>query len=457
MTERPRPAAGKPRRYSFPRTERQVLSNGIVVHVATMRRLPVVSVLFMVDAGAERDSIDKAGVASLALQSLGEGSTAHDADALANAFERLGGSLDTDLEWNRVEGSTTVLNPRFDAALRLLGEVVRTPVFPERDVERLRDERLAELLQQRAEPRGLADDMFSRFVYSSRSRYGLPAGGDAQTVGALSRMDVEAHYSANYSPSRTSIVVAGDVEADTVRISVENAFGGWWGKEQVPSPFVESSAPEGRAIHLIEKSGAPQSELRIGHCSLPRRHPDFYAVTVMNAILGGLFNSRINLNLREAHAYTYGAFSRFDWRRYGSAFEVSTAVQSEVTAAAVCEVMGEIDRIRESRVDTAELTLAVDYLTGVFPIRFETTAAIADALAARESYGLDTDYYDTYRERMSAVTAEDVLTVAQRHLNPSQLQIVAVTDSRAVRGALESVDLGPIYVYDADGEVLSSP
>ena len=453
MSEMVRPPAGPARAYAFPRTERFVLSNDIVLHVVPLRRLPVVSALFMVDAGAECDFPDKAGVAALTVESLGEGTAVHDADSLASAFERLGGSLDTDVSWNRAEGSTTVLTPRFDAALRLVGEVVSTPVFPAHDVERLRDERLAELLQQRAEPRGLADDMFARFVYAEGSRYALPDGGDERTVRTLSRSDVQSHYSAYFTPARATLVIAGDVEGEAVRALAEDVFASWVVEGSAPAAVQVSSAHVQRGVHLVEKRDAPQSELRIGHLSVPRLHPDFYAISVMNAILGGLFNSRINLNLREAHAYTYGAFSLFDWRRYGSTFEVSTAVRSDVTAAAVREVLEEIDRIRETRVDPAELSLAVDYLTGVFPIRFESTTAIADAIAAREAYGLEHDYYDTYRERMAAITADDVLSVAQQHLDPARLQIVAVTDARAVRPSLEALKLGPIHVYSTDGAI----
>jgi zinc protease len=174
----------------------------------------------------------------------------------------------------------------------------------------------------------------------------------------------------------------------------------------------------------------------------------------MNAVLGGLFNSRINLNLREEHGYTYGAFSVFDWRRLQSAFEVSTAVRSDVTADAVREVLKEIDRMRDDGASESELSLARDYMTGVFPIRFETTEAIADAIAMREAFGLEDDYYDTYRDRVAAVTSDDVLAVARRHLEQARLQIVAVCDPAAVESALGSLGGGPISVYSANGTLV---
>src|SRR5438874_11534449 len=187
---------------------------------------------------------------------------------------------------------------------------------------------------------------------------------------------------------------------------------------------------------MDDKQDAPQSELRVGHVGLPRNNPDFFPTLVMNAVLGGLFGSRINLNLREAHGYTYGASSFYDWRRGPGPFVVSTAVQSEVTAAALREIFLEIDRIRSERISEEELSLARDYLDRVFPIRYETTAAIASALATLVIYDLPSDYYDTYRNNIRAVTLDAVLEAARRHLHPDQLQTVVVGDARVIRDSL---------------------
>ena len=204
-------------------------------------------------------------------------------------------------------------------------------------------------------------------------------------------------------------------------------------------------------MHLVDKPDAPQSELRLGHVGLPRRHPDYFPVTVMNALLGGLFNSRINLNLRERHGYTYGAFSHFDWRRAAGPFVVSTAVANDVTHLAAQQALLEVERFGDITVDTRELTLATDYLDGVFPIRFETTAAIAGALGGLVSYGLPEDYYDSYRANVRAVTPDDVRRVAREHLQSARLQLVVVGAADAVREPLESLAFGPLTVYDADG------
>jgi zinc protease len=208
-------------------------------------------------------------------------------------------------------------------------------------------------------------------------------------------------------------------------------------------------------VHLVHKSDAPQSEVRVGHVAIPRFHPDYFPVVVMNAILGGLFSSRLNLNLREQHAYTYGAHSAFDWRRAASPFEVSTAVETAVTADALREIVHEFTRIRETAVSEAELSLAVSYLVGVFPIRFETTAEVAGGLANVEIFRLPSNYFDTYRERVAAVTAADVLRVAQTHLDPARLQVVVVGNADAIREPVAALGLGPITVYDPLDEDLA--
>ena len=446
-----RPTPGPSRHYRFPTFERLTLPNGLALVVARVPKLPVVSVLALIDAGATADPASQEGVAQLTAQALAEGTERSSGAQLAERFERLGTALDSSADWDSTTIRITVTVDRVAEAMGLLAEVLRTPTFPEREIERLKQERLAELLQQRAEPRGLADDMFDRFAYAADSRYAVPDGGLEASVSALNRERVTEFYRARYAPSATTLIVVGDITEAHARQLAGDAFGSWTGPAIALPSIVDRPASTTRTIHVVGKADAPQSEIRVGHVGVPRLHPDYFSIVVMNAILGGLFSSRINLNLREAHAYTYGAFSSYDWRRRAGPFAVSTAVRSDVTDAAVREIMSEIERMRAAEVNDAELSLATSYLDGVFPIRFETTTAIANALSSLVTFGLPNDYFDRYRDSIRAITVNRVLDAARAHVRPDELQIVIVGDPALVRAPLEQLQLGPVLAYDAEG------
>jgi len=419
--------------------------------VVPVRKLPVVTVSLVADAGAVTEPTGQDGVARLTARALLEGTRSRTGDVLTESLERLGASVVADAEWDSGALTMTVLASRLSEAMALVAEVILEPSFPERELERLKAERLAEILQLRAEPRGLADEMFSRFLYASDSRYALPDGGSASSISAIDRKGVAAFHAARYRPGSTTAIIVGDIGVDDALRVLRSRLDAWPAQR---APIIDADdrpAQRTRAVHLVEKADAPQTELRIGHVGIPRVHPDYFAALVMNMLLGGLFSSRINLNLREAHGYTYGASSFFDWRRQAGPFVVATAVRSDVTAAAAREVLTEIDRMRAEKVGTEELSLATSYLEGVFPIRYESTAAIARALTGMVVYGLPSDYFDTYRDRVRSVSAPDVLRAAREFLRPEELQLVAVGDPAVVREALDAMDLGPLQSYDTAG------
>lgn len=445
-----RPKPGPARNYHFPNFHDELLPSGIRLLTAPVAKLPVVTVLVVVDAGSANDPQGKEGIAALTAGTLLEGSKQFDGAELAEKFEQLGTSVETGADWDSAFIKITVLSgQQLDEATKLLGESISSPVFPEREIERAKAERLAEILQLETEPRGLADEKFSEFLYAEESRYSKPDEGNTASVSALSRKDVEEFYRSGYRSGSTTVIIAGDISTEAARALVTRAFQHWPSGRAPHRPLIAVARTTRKSIHIVDKHEAPQSELRTGHVGLPRNHPDFFPTLVMNAVLGGLFGSRINLNLREAHGYTYGASSYYDWRRGPGPFVVSTAVQSEVTAPALHEILLEIDRIRSERISDEELSLARDYLDGVFPIRYETTAAIASALATLVIYGLPADYYDSYRKNVRSVSADVVLQAARLHLHPDELQTIVVGDARVIRASVSELNVGDLHVHSS--------
>lgn len=445
----PRPVPGAARPYHFPAFRSIRLDNGVEVVVAPVKRLPLATIRMVVDAGARAEAPAEAGVAALTAACLAEGTERTAAAALAGEFERLGGSLSTSASWDAAQAATTVMVDRLEPALQLLAEVIRTPALAPREVERLRAERLAELLELRTEPRGLADERFATMLYQATSRLSLPEAGSDESVAALTAEKCRSWHQGRFMPAATTVIICGDIDIQQVGDMAAAVLGDWHGASPPAAVVDDAAASRETRLQVIHRAAAPQTELRLGHVGLRRNHPDYFDVVVMNAILGGVFNSRINLNLRERHAFTYGAFSSFEWRRDAGAFTVSTAVATDVTGAAVREVVGELERMRSGPPTDAELSLCTSYLEGVFPIRFETTDAIAGALASLRVFGLPDNYFDTYRERIRAVTGERVAEVARTHLHTDRLQVLAVGDRESIQPQLAGLGLGEVEELSA--------
>jgi zinc protease len=449
MTIAIRPQPGPAREYHFPRFSTRTLENGITVVVAPVKKLPLVSVAAVIDATALSDETGKEGLAELTAQALKEGTELRDGSRLALDLERLGTSFESGADWDSTVASMTVLSEKLPAAFEIFAQVLRAPAFREADVERLKAERLAERIQILDEPRGLADESFNRFIYAKESRYSKPMSGNSTSIKSITRDDVHAFFMKNYVPAAMRFVIAGDIDVNEAVELVSSALGDWKSGEPQKPAKADIPSRQVRAVEVVAKPEAAQSELRIGHIGVPRMHPDYFNIVVMNAVLGGLFSSRINLNLREAHGYTYGASSYFDWRRQAGPFIISTAVQSEVTAAAISESLKEIDRMRGEKISNDELTLATSYLQGVFPIRYETTSAIASALANLVTFGLPDDYYDTYRDNIAAVTEESVLAAAREYVQPDHLQVSVVGNPEIIVEPMREV-LGEVSVREPE-------
>jgi zinc protease len=448
VAERPKP--GPPRSYEFPAVAMDRLSNGLTVLIADLPGRPLVSATVVVRGGAALEPASDGGSTVLAARALSEGTESYEAIELVEAAERLGASIHADAGWDALSVSVDVPAARLDKALELVAEVLLRPTFPAPEVERLRDERLNDLLQAQADPRRRAEQAFVATIYAPGSPYHRPSGGLRETVERLTPDHLRRAYEHALDPRRAALIVAGDLGGQHLLPLAKRLFGGWSAPSGDAAPaevaVVDTAASARRVVHVVHRPGSVQTEIRIGHRGLSRRIPDFHAVSVMSAILGGLFNSRLNMKLREEKGYTYGASAGFDLRRGAGPFAARAAVNTEVTVPAVLDMLGELDRMRSSQAKASELTAARDFLIGVFPLRFETAGAVVGALSGLAVHELDLDELVTYREHIEAVDSAAVASAAGAHLLLEDAAIVLVGDVDAFGEALEAEGLGPLVI-----------
>ena len=456
IAERPRP--GSPRPYEFPAITSTQLSTGLTVLVADLPGRPLVTASVVIRAGAAEEPDELAGSTVLAARALSEGTERYDAIQLVEATERLGASLHADAGWDALSASVEVPADRLAPSLELVAEILLRPTFPEAEVQRLRDERLNDLLQAQADPRRRAEQAFAATIYSPSSPYHRPSGGTRETVEGLTAADLRRAYERSLDPRRATLVVAGDLGGQDVVELAERMFGAWRGTGQLaPDGSIDDSpASRSRIVRVVHRPGSVQTEIRIGHRGLSRQIPDFHAVSVMSAILGGLFNSRLNMRLREEKGYTYGAGAGFDMRRGAGPFAARAAVNTEVTVAATVDTIAELDRMRDQLVDDSELAAARDFLVGVFPLRFETAGAVVGALSGLAIHGLPLDELIGYRGRIEAVDIAAVAAAARAHLHVEAAAIVLVGDADAFGAELEAAGLGPVTI-ERDETVAGAP
>ncbi|HVG45590.1 MAG TPA: pitrilysin family protein [Longimicrobium sp.] len=444
------PGRGPLRPFRFPPVHRGALPNGLSVLVAEVRNFPIVTVDVVLDAGGLAEPGDRAGLASLTAGLLESGAAGLTAAEIAEQVDGLGLSLDSGVSWDTAQCGFTCLRSRLEPGFELLAGLVRQPTFPESEVERVRDERVTSIVQRRGTPSSAADEAANRWIHAPETPFARPLTGMLRTLPGVERAQVADFHAARYRPDAATLVASGDVSVDEVVALAERWFGDWRGGAEPVAPAETRPRVERTTIVLLDRPGAVQSEIRVGHVGVARTAPDHFAITVMNAILGGTFSSRLNMNLRERLGYTYGASSTFAMRRQPGPFSMSAAVQTEVTAHAVSETLRELRGMQEAEVTPAELEDARNYLAGVFPLGLQTTDGVAGKLSTIATYGLPDDYYEHYRERLLAVTAADVLQAARERLWPDRAAVVVAGDAETIRPELEALDLGPVVVMDPD-------
>lgn len=444
------PMPGPAPALKLPPIQKKALSNGLPVWIVEMHEVPVASLALIIKAGAAADPVGKYGVANFTAAMLDEGAGSRNALELADAIEFLGASIGTG---STFDASTVRLQTpvsKLDDALPLMADISLRPTFAAAELERLRKERLTSLLQTRDNASGLASAGFARLVFGPKHRYGTMSMGNDASNGEMSAADLRSFYTSFYQPQNSHLIVVGDVTPDGVLPKLEKAFGGWKNAAPATKPAIETAAQHGpRQIYLIDKPGAPQSQIRIGWVGVPRSTPDYYALTVLNTVLGGSFSSRLNQNLREEHGYAYGASSGFDMRLASGPFTASAGVQSDKTTESLQEFFKELTNIRLP-ISADELARAKNYQALGYPSEFETTAGVTGNLAQLVIYNLPETTFTDFVPKIQAVTAADVQRVANQYIQPDRFAVVVVGDRAKIEAGIRAANLGPVRIVSVD-------
>jgi len=428
------------------------LANGLTVIVSERPTLPVVSMAVVVRTGSDANPTDRSGLANFTVAMLDEGTSNRNALTLADDVAQLGTELDLSSSMDQSNLQLRVLKRHVAAGLDLLADVTLHPSFPQEEIDRQRSRRLTQLVQQREDPATQATTAMQAALYGSSHPYGYTELGKEESIKATGRGDMTAFWQRNFVPGNAALVVAGAITAAELRPMAEKAFGGWGGgapsATALPSPQTTSSK-----LVLVDIPGAPQTEIRVASIGAPRATPDYPQLQVMDMVLGGLFSSRVNLNLRERHGWTYGAYATFEYRKSAGPFFVAAGVRQDATGAAVAETLKEITRMANEPISADELALGRDALARSLPGLFETSLGAIDAIGRLYVYGLGLDYYSRLPQQLNAVTTAAVQDAARRYLLPGRFIVVAAGDKAKIAPQLQKLGLGAAEMRDADGNL----
>jgi predicted Zn-dependent peptidase len=436
----------------LPPVRKHTLSNGLPVWLVEAHEVPLVQVNLLVKAGAGDDPAGKFGVASLTAAMLDEGAGARTALQLADEVEFLGASLGTSSSYDASAVRLNVPASRLEHALQLMADVVLRPAFPEPELNRLRQERLTDLLQAKDDPASVAPMAFARIVFGPAHRYGTDIVGTETTLEGFAVQDLRAFHSSMYRPSNATLIVVGDVTADAVIPQLETQFGSWEGTGAGRGSVPQAAQVARGQITIVDMPGAEQSQIRVGWVGVPRETPDYFALEVLNTILGGSFTSRLNQNLREEHQYSYGARSRFDMRLSAGPFFAAAGVQTDKTSESIREFFRELTRISEP-VGSEEVAKAKNYIAMRFPREFETIGDLSSRLEELVTYGLPDTYFARYVDSIQAVTSAAVQKAAATYVQPTRFAVLVVGDRKIIEAPIRALNLGPVNVMAVDEAV----
>ena len=443
------PVSGPQPALHAPIPTKHVLANGLTVYSVSKMGLPLVNVALIVRSGSAQDPTALPGLAGFVGEMLKTGTDSTKAEAIADAVESRGTSIEVDVDEDAITVGSTMLKDNFEPVFDVLADIAQHASFNSEEIKRVRSLREAGLKQAQDNPQQAAAQVFRRVVYGEHAYAHMPAG-TLNTVKQVARKDLQTYFKRHFRPANAAVVVVGDLSNEDALAAVEKRLGSWKG-ETAAAPALGAPLEQKPEVTLVPRADAPQSQLMIGELGISRTDPDYFNMVICNAILGGLFNSRINMNLREDKGYTYGARSIFDFMRERGPFFVATGVRTNVTDLAIKEILKEIDTIRVSDVTAEELQNAKSRYSLSLPGYFQTVDGIASMMSTIYMFDLPLDYYQKVPERINAVTVADVRRVAEQHLQPEKLSIVVLGDKNKISTGLTNLQRGPVHERDATG------
>ena len=451
-TERP-PRPLPAREVKFPEYAVKTLPNGLQVIAVSHHEQPAVSLRLIVRAGAAQDPANRPGTAALAATLLDQGTTGKSAEQIAHAIDSIGGAMGVGALSDLTFINAAVMKSSLEVGMRLVSEVARQPAFAPEEVERQRQQVLSALKVNYDDPDYLASTVFDRLAYGFHP-YGKPDTGTPASLLALTRDDLVNFHKRYFGANNAILAIVGDVTHEQAFAAAEKIFGDW-GKVAPNATTAAEVPPPTRRVIVVDRPGAVQTEIRVGHALLPRRHKDYLALDIALKILGGEGGNRLHRVLRSERGLTYGASADMHALRDAGDFSVNTDTRSETTGETMRLIIDEIWRLQRERVHPRELGDAQAYLTGSFPLTIETPSAIALQVLNAVFYGLDLDELQNYRERINAITPDDIQRVAKQYLHPDRLSIVLVGDAtifakQLVGVGIEQVERIPLAELDLD-------
>ena len=447
------PQGAAPRAYQPPVPKRERLSNGLNVLYVEKPGLPMAALGLVVKAGATTDPADRPGLAQMTSTMLPEGTTARTSQQIDEELEFLGSQLDSHAGREHMALSAESLTSHWPKVLEIMSDVIKDPTFPQRELDRVRKERLTDLRRVADDPTAIAQRAARAIIYGPDSIYGHPANGTEASLEAISREELVGHFQSSFAPAESTLIVVGDIDGDEVMAKVEASLGDWGGpataRDVHASPDLPPTAPA--TIYLADKPAAPQSVIRAGQVTIDRHHDDYQTMNLVNYVFGAQPTARLFMNLRQDKGYSYGYYSSIEWLTGPSALFAGGSVETGVTKESVVETLKEFADIRGERpVTEEEFTSAKDGLFRGLPSQFETQGQILQQLSQVVIFGLPDDYMSTVIPRLEAITLEDVHRVAAERIDDSHLAVLVVGDREAVEPGLSELGL-PIVAVDYDG------